>query len=154
MSTEFKTVEALLEAASASDRGLIPTLQAVQKMTGRLSDEVIEQVAVALGKPAHEVSEVVDYYAFLQREPRGRNRVKICMATSCAHQGSAAVLERLREELGVNVGEATTDGEFSLEIKFCLGACGRGPNLEIGDEPFNFVLPEDVPDILPPLGVT
>ncbi len=142
------TLEELLDDAVKTQRGLIPTLQAVQKLEGSLSDSVIELVAEKLGRPVNEITEVVDFYAFLQREPRGEKRIKICMATSCNAQGSAAVLEKLREELGINVGEATADGKFSLEMKFCLGACGRGPNLEINDEPYNGVTPDVVPEIL------
>ena len=144
----IQDLEQLLAESKAAGRGLIPTLQAVQKLEGCLSEDVIDKVSQVLGRPPGEVSEVVDFYAFLQRQPRGQKRIKVCMATSCHHQGSAAVLERLRKELGINVGEATTDGKFSLEIKFCLGACGQGPNLEIGDEPYNGVLPDDIPRIL------
>jgi NADH:ubiquinone oxidoreductase subunit E len=143
-----QALEELLDDAVQTQRGLIPTLQAVQKLEGFLSDSVIGLVAKALGRPIGEISEVVDFYAFLQREPRGKHHIIVCMATSCNAQGSATVLESLRNELGVNAGEVTADGRFSLEMKFCLGACGRGPNLQINDEVFNFVVPEDVPQIL------
>lgn len=141
-------LDELLTDAVKTDRGLIPTLQAIQKLEGCFSDELIEYVSRKLNRASGEVAEVVDYYSFLHREKRGEHHILVCMATSCSAQGSAAVLEELRNELGINAGQVTPDGRFSLEIKFCLGACGRGANLLINDRPFNFVRPEDVQQIL------
>jgi len=115
---------------------------------GSLSDSVIERVAQSMQRPFCEVVEVVDFYAFLHREPRGERHVVVCMATSCSGQGSQEVLDALRAELDIEPGEMSEAGQFSLEVKYCLGACGQGPNVRINNEMHTGVQPGQVSELL------
>lgn len=70
------------------------------------------------------------------------------MGTACYVRGAEKVLEEVKKELKINVGETTPDGKFSLSCLRCVGACGLAPVVMIGDKTFGRVAPEDVKKIL------
>jgi NADH:ubiquinone oxidoreductase subunit E len=112
---------------------LIPVLQQAQGIFGYLPEVALKRIARRMQKPYSEVAGVVSFYSFFSTVPRGRNLIRVCLGTACYVRGSMAVLDALRKELGIDVGETTEDREFSLEVARCFGACGLAPVLTVND---------------------
>jgi NADH:ubiquinone oxidoreductase subunit E len=101
-----------------------------------------------MGKSYSEVAGVVSFYAFFSTHPRGKHVVRVCLGTACYVRGGKLVLEAMRRELGIEVGETSPDGMFSLEIARCFGACGLAPAMCIDEEVFKRVRPAKIREIL------
>jgi len=127
---------------------LIPVLQIAQGIYGWLPEPVLKKIALAMDKSYSEVAGVVSFYAFFSTHPRGKHVVRVCLGTACYVRGGKQVLESMRKELGVEVGETSKDGMFSLEIARCFGACGLAPAMCIDEEVYKRVRPSKIRDIL------
>jgi NADH:ubiquinone oxidoreductase subunit E len=127
---------------------LIPVLQTTQGIFGYLPEIALKRVAKGLRKSYSEVAGVVSFYSFFSTVPRGRNLVRVCLGTACYVRGGMAVLEALKKELGIDVGETTEDREFSLEVARCFGACGLAPVITINDVVHHRVKPMRIKEVL------
>ena len=127
---------------------LMPVLQQAQEIYGYLPIEVQAIVAEGLGISRSEVYGVATFYSQFRLNPKGIYRISICLGTACYVKGAAKVLEAVERKLGIQVGECTPDGLFSLESCRCVGACGLAPVMMINDEVFGRMTPEQVPVIL------
>ena len=127
---------------------LMPVLQQAQEIYGYLPIEVQAIVAEGLGISLSEVYGVATFYSQFRLNPKGIYRISICLGTACYVKGAAKVLEAVERKLGIQVGECTPDGLFSLESCRCVGACGLAPIMMINDEVFGRMTPEQVPMIL------
>jgi NADH-quinone oxidoreductase E subunit len=107
---------------------VMPLLTRAQDQNaGWLSNAVIEHVAEFLGMPVIRVLEVATFYSMYNLTPVGKHVIEICTTTPCWLRGSDAVVAAAREELGIEVGETTGDGEFTLLEVECAGACVNAP---------------------------
>ena len=127
---------------------LIPVLQIAQGIFGYLPESALKRIALAMGKSYSEVAGVVGFYAFFSTHPRGRHVIRVCLGTACYVRGGKQVLEAMRKELGIEVGETSPDGMFSLEIARCFGACGLAPAMCIDEEVYKRVRPARIREIL------
>jgi len=127
---------------------LIEILHKVQGVYGYLSPEHMDAVAQLLGVPAATVSGVATFYHFFQLTKPGRFRISVCMGTACYVKGADKILARLREELGIDIGETTKDGMFSLLQCRCLGTCGLAPVMTVNDKVHDRVTPDKIPGLL------
>ncbi len=128
---------------------LIPVLQIAQGIYGGyLPMPVLKRIAEELKKPYSEVAGVVSFYAFFSTQPRGKHVIRVCLGTACYVRGGKQVLEAMRRELGIEVGETSKDGMFSLEVARCFGACGLAPAMCIDEEVYKRVRPARVREIL------
>ena len=127
---------------------LIPILQDIQKRYHQISDFAMQTVADLLGVHPVEVYSVVTFYAFLNEKYHGKFVIRLCRTISCDMAGRDGVAQQLRNELGVDFGETTTDGRFTLEWANCIGMCDQGPALLVNDQVFTHVTPNKVRDIL------
>jgi NADH:ubiquinone oxidoreductase subunit E len=127
---------------------LIPVLQMAQAIYGYLPEDVLKRIALALGKSYSEVAGVVGFYAFFSTQPRGKHVIRVCLGTACYVRGGKQVLEAMRKELKIEVGETTKDGMFSLEVARCFGACGLAPAMCIDEEVYKRVRPAKIREIL------
>ena len=130
------------------DGGLIPVLQIAQGLYGYLPEEVLRHIAKGMDKPYSEVAGVVGFYSFFSTQPRGENVIRVCLGTACYVRGGKQVLESLKKELAIDVGETTEDQVFSLEIARCFGACGLAPAIMINDDVHQRVKPARIRQIL------
>ncbi len=106
---------------------LIPMLLYAQDETGRITDELIEEVSKRLSVNKVEVEEVLGYYTMLHREPRGRHHLQICTNVSCMLVGGEELWHHACHKLGIGNKQTTADGQFSLEEVECIGACSWAP---------------------------
>ena len=127
---------------------LIAVLHKVQAQHGYLASAHLDAVAQLMQVPAAKVAGVASFYHYFRLQPRGRFLINVCLGTACYVKGADRVAQRLMDELGINFGETSTDGMFTLEAARCLGTCGLAPVLMIGDDVHPQVTPDQVPAIL------
>jgi NADH:ubiquinone oxidoreductase subunit E len=127
---------------------LITVLHKVQARYGFLSNEHMQEVAELLNVPASTVSGVATFYHFFRLKPQGKYMINFCLGTACYVRGAPLVVEAFKEELGIDVGETTKDGLFSLEATRCLGVCGLAPVAMINDEVYGKLTPAAIPGII------
>jgi NADH:ubiquinone oxidoreductase subunit E len=80
-----------------------------------------------------KINGVVSFYSFFTTRPRGKHTIKFCLGTACYVRGTPKLIEKTRQALGINVGETTPDGEITLEVCRCLGACSQAPVVVVDD---------------------
>ena len=123
-------------------------LHKVQGEYGYLPAEVQELVAKELGIPVSRVYGIVSFYSFFTMTPKGEYPISVCLGTACYVRGAEKVLDELKRQLGIGVGEVTPDGKFSLTCLRCVGACGLAPVIEVGDKVYGRMTPDRVKDVL------
>ncbi|MCG8700377.1 MAG: NADH-quinone oxidoreductase subunit NuoE [Bacteroidales bacterium] len=136
--------------ASFNNEGgeLINVLHKTQSTFGYLPAEVQEVVARELNVSVAKVFGVVTFYSFFTMVPKGKHPISICTGTACYVRGAEKVLDELKKELKIEVGETTPDGKFSIACLRCVGACGLAPVVMVGDKTYGRVAPEMVQDII------
>jgi len=116
------------------DGPLIQVLHRAQEIFGYLPSEVQRFVAEHLDIPLARVYGVVTFYNFFRTVPQGEHTINVCLGTACHVKGAERVVEILREEVGIGIGETTEDGQFTLTAVRCVGACGLAPVMMIDEE--------------------
>lgn len=111
---------------------LLPVLHHVQDRFGHLAPPLQQQVAEALEVPPARVREVVTFYEMFHEHPEGKFHLEVCTNISCHLLGADALLAHLRAQLGIEPGEVTEDGVFSLMEAECLASCGSGVCMKVG----------------------
>lgn len=134
--------------------GLIPALQIAQGLFGYLPEPVLRRIAKGMDKPYSEVAGVVGFYSFFSTQPRGDNVIRVCLGTACYVRGGKQVLDALKKELSIDVGQTTENKAFTLEIARCFGACGLAPAIMINDDVHQRVKPARIRQILAPYSKT
>ena len=99
---------------------LINILHEAQHLQGYLPEEIQRIIASKLGIPVSKVYGVVTFYTFFTMTPKGKHPISVCMGTACYVRGSEKLLEEFKRVLGIEVGETTPDGKFSLDCLRCL----------------------------------
>ena len=129
-------------------RDRFQVLHMAQGIYGYLPLEVQEVIADGLDIPLAEVSGVVTFYSFFATQPRGKHTIRVCLGTACYVRGGKKIVERLREILGVEIGETTKDRIFTFEVARCIGSCGLAPAMSIDDQVYKQVNPDKLEQIL------
>lgn len=127
---------------------LIPVLHEAQGVYGYLPIEVQTIIAEGLGIPLSEVYGVVTFYAQFSLNPKGQYEIGVCLGTACYVKGSGDILEKFKQILGIDVGECTPDGKFSLTATRCVGACGLAPVVTVNEDVYGRLTVDDVQGIL------
>lgn len=113
---------------------LIQILNEVQEYYGYIPEKAMLAISDYLKMPMAEIYGVVTFYSRFTLKPKGKYHIAVCLGTACFVKGSEQILERAKERLGIDVGETTKDGNFSLEATRCIGACGLAPVFTVNDE--------------------
>lgn len=145
---ELQKLDEVVEKYYGNPGYLIPALKDAQEMFGYLPQEVQRYVAGGLNIPASHVYGVVTFYSFFTITPRGRHTIRLCLGTACYVKGSKDMLENIVKHVGINVGETSEDGRFTLEAVRCLGACGLAPVMLVGEDTHGNINPTDTLKIL------
>lgn len=127
---------------------LMPIMQAAQNIYGYLPIEVQQMISDETGTPLAEIYGVATFYSLFTLYPKGEYKISVCLGTACYVKGSGDVYEKLKEELGIDGGECTEDGKFSLDACRCIGACGLAPVMMINDDVYGKLSKDEVTDIL------
>lgn len=129
-------------------KSLVQILYSAQEMFGSLPIEVQKIVADETGTPLAHVSGVVSFYSFFTTQPRGKHTIRVCLGTACYVRGGKKIIEKLENDLDIEVGDTTADRLFTVEVARCIGACGLAPAMMIDDEVYRQVKPETLDGIL------
>jgi NADH-quinone oxidoreductase subunit E len=113
-----------------------------------LSPDVLREVAGILGIPPIAARSVASFYTMYNRKPVGRYLIQVCTNLSCSLMGAEHIVERLRQKLGIDVGETTPDDLFTLMTVECLGSCGTAPMMQINDDYYENLTEERLDQIL------
>ncbi len=127
---------------------LMSIMQKAQGIYGYLPIEVQTIIAREMGIPLQEVYGVATFYAQFSLYPKGEYKISVCLGTACYVKGSGDIYDKLQELLGINGGECTPDGKFSLEACRCIGACGLAPVLTVNEDVYGRLTVDDVAGIL------
>lgn len=128
-------VDAILDQYPDVQRdALIPVLQEIQERQGYLSRDAVVRVGERMHLPVSKIYGVATFYNQFRFKPNARFHIQVCRGTACHVKGSAAVLDAIQRELGIEPGNSTRDGLFSLEVVACMGACGLAPVIAVNGE--------------------
>ncbi len=129
-----ESLRQLLEKHESEPGALIPILQEIQESLGYLPEEALVFVSEEVGIPLGKIYGVVTFYSQFYLSPRGKNIMRVCHGTACHIGGAERISEAVSEELGVDEGATTEDGEFTVERVACLGCCSLAPCVMVNDE--------------------
>ena len=129
------------------DGALIPVLHEAQALYGYLPIEVQEMISDGLDVSMSEIYGVVSFYTQFTTSPKGKYNIAVCLGTACYVKGSGILLDKIKERLGIDVGECTPDGKYSIEATRCIGACGLAPVLTVNEDVYGRLEPEDIDGI-------
>jgi NADH-quinone oxidoreductase E subunit len=142
---QFETIVSRYPVRRAA---IMPTLWLAQEEFGYLSLEVMEYVAGLLELSPAFVASVASFYTMYYKKPMGRHHVQVCRNLSCALLGAERITDCLRKRLGIEIGETTADGKFSLSEVECLASCGTAPMMQVNDDFWENLTPESTIEII------
>ncbi|MEH6589076.1 MAG: NADH-quinone oxidoreductase subunit NuoE [Halioglobus sp.] len=112
----------------------IDALKIVQSHRGWVSDESLRAIARHLEMSAEELDGIATFYNLIYRRPVGEKVILLCNSVTCWIKGCDQLREQISEQLGVELGETTADGQYTLLPVTCLGACDKAPVMMVGDD--------------------
>ncbi|NLC55898.1 MAG: NAD(P)H-dependent oxidoreductase subunit E [Armatimonadetes bacterium] len=138
----YRRLDAVMDQYGRSPDSLIQVLHQAPELFGYLPDEVQRFVARGLKLPISKVYGVVTFYSFFTTVPKGKHTIMVCLGTACYVKGAERILQRLKKELDVDLGQTTRDHLFTLTAARCVGACGLAPVAMIGDDVYGKLTPD------------
>ena len=141
-------LKAVIEAKKNIQGSLMSVMQEAQEIYGYLPLEVQQMIAEGMGVSVEEVYGISTFYAQFALSPKGKYQISVCLGTACYVKGAQKLIDRLVEVLGIQPGECTADGKYSLEACRCIGACGLAPVLTVNEDVYGRLTEKDVDGIL------
>jgi NADH-quinone oxidoreductase subunit E len=145
---EKKEIEAVLGHYALKRAASIEALRIVQNHRGWVSDEALGDVAAELEMSPTDLDAVATFYNLIFRRPVGRHVILVCDSVSCWVMDYETIADHLKKRLGIEFGQTTADGRFTLLPHVCLGACDRAPVMMIDDRLYEFLDPARIDEIL------
>lgn len=130
----YLKLEKFIESCSDKRKSLVIILHKAQEIFGYIPNEVQEFIAQCTEINIEKISELVNFYSFFSTEPKGKYSILVCLGVKCTKKKGEILLREIEELLDVKNGEVTKDGKFLLKSVGCLGACGVGPIVVIGQK--------------------
>ena len=142
-------LDAYIESLEGNkEEHLIHVLHKAQGLFGYLPQNLQLYIARKLNLSGARVNGVVTFYSYFNEKPVGKYTISVCMGTACFVKGADKVLDRVMEITGLNKGEISKDGLFTIKDVRCIGACGLAPVLTVNEKVYGKVKPNDVDDII------
>jgi bidirectional [NiFe] hydrogenase diaphorase subunit len=140
----FKLIDRTLKRFQFQQDALIEVLHTAQESFGYLDEDLLIYVAHQLKLPLSWVYGVATFYHFFSLEPMGEHSCNVCMGTACYVKGAAEIVAALQAEFGIEPGQTTEDGRFSVATARCLGSCGLAPVVVMDGEVLGKIGAEEV----------
>lgn len=146
----MEKVQEVLKKFGNSGENLIQIMLELQQLSGNnyLPKEWVEYVAQELDLPMSKVYGVITFYAMFANKARGKNLIEVCKSGPCHVSGAKSIVNMLEEELGIKLGETTSDALFTLEQSSCFGACDIAPAIKIGENVYGNLTQGSLREIL------
>ena len=143
-----KQITEIVERYKNEETPLMMILEAIQTEYGYIPLEVQELVSELTGIPVAEIYGVVTFYSFFSLKPKGKYVIGVCLGTACYVKGGQLVLDKFKELLGIDVGQTTEDGLFSLDALRCIGACSIAPAVTVSGKVYHRMDPSKVAAVI------
>ena len=137
----IEVLDEVLQDRECQPLELIEVLQDVQEAAGYLSEDTMRMASDRLGVPLIEVYRVANFYKTFTLEPLGKYVLTFCMGTACHVRGGPLLVNEVAGQLGLEPGQTTEDGLFTVERVNCLGACALGPVVAVNGEYHDHMTP-------------
>jgi NADH-quinone oxidoreductase E subunit len=147
-SETYKKFEETVARYPKKEAAILPVLYLAQQEFGFLGSEAIEYVARLMGQSPARVHSVVSFYTMLNTKPIGRYHIQVCRTLPCALRGAERLTSFIKKALGIELGQTTGDGRFTLSEVECLASCGTAPMMQINDDYYENLTDEKVTEIL------
>lgn len=148
MAINLELIDGVLEEYASIPGSLITILQHTQDIYGYLPKEAIQKISSATGIAEAEIMGVGTFYTQFRFEPVGKYLIMLCQGTACHVNSSELILQTIKDELGIDDGQTTKDGLFSLKCVACLGCCSLSPVMMINDDTYGSLTPDKTRKIL------
>lgn len=126
----------------------IKILQKIQGTFGYIPEEILYETAKRTGVPASTLYGAATFYHQFSFQPKGKHEIQLCLGTACYVKGAGAVLAELEKTLGIEAGEITKDGNFSIDTTRCVGACGLAPVMSINGKIYGKMTPDKLHEVI------
>ena len=146
--SELKNFIAPLKEQEHSESQLIAVLHKAQEIYGYLPKDVLDEIAIEMSIPTAHIWGVATFYHYFNLSPQGKYTISVCLGTACYVKGAAQILDAIKRHLGIDIGEITSDGMFSIQPARCLGACGLAPVMMIDEKIHGELNPKKVIEII------
>lgn len=143
-----KQVHAICDKYIGEKTPLIMILSDIQKEFGYVPLEVQEIVSERTGISVAEIYGVVTFYSFFSLKPKGKYVIGVCLGTACYVKGAQQIIDQFSEILGIQPGETTEDGLFTIDALRCIGACAAAPAVTINGKIYARVNVKDIAGIV------
>ncbi len=147
-SVDMEPFKKVLAESKYQKGAVIPLLQKAQEIYKYVPEQAMELIADHLKMEVSQIYGVATFYTQFRLKPVGKYIVKVCHGTACHVAGAERVSEHCSEVLGIEDGETTPDGQFTLEKVACVGCCSLAPVMMIGDETYGRLTDKQVTKIL------
>jgi NADH-quinone oxidoreductase E subunit len=143
-----KKIEEIVSRYASKEAALLPVLHLVQREIGFVSQQEEKQVADLLNIKPIQIKEVMTFYTMFNQTQVGKYHIQVCSNLSCSLLGAESLIEHLKNKLGIEVGETTSDKKFTLTTVECLGACEQAPCMMVNFDYFGNLDKEKIDNIL------
>jgi NADH-quinone oxidoreductase subunit E len=144
----YKEFEETVARYPRKEAAMLPVLYLAQREFGYIGPEAIDYVAKLMDQPPARVHGVVSFYTMYATRPMGRHHIQVCRTLPCALRGAEKVTSFLKKTLGIDCGQTTADGRFTLSEVECLASCGTAPMMQVNDDYYENLTEEKLSEIL------
>jgi len=145
---ESAQIDAIIKQYGKKESLILSILQDIQAKEKYLPKDTLEQVSQKMQMPLTKIFRIATFYNALSIKPRGRHKVDVCLGTACHVRGGNKIMDKLKRDLGIGVGETTKDKRFTLESVRCVGCCSLGPVAVIDGTVYGRLAQDKLPSML------
>jgi NADH-quinone oxidoreductase subunit E len=145
---EKRIIEEEIREYDQKTAACISAMKVVQRQRGWVPDEAIKDISEILGMTPDELDGVATFYSLIFRKPLGKHVILVCDSISCWIMGYERILSHLKTKLGIELGETSEDGKFTLLPIACIGSCDNAPAIIIDNEVYRNLDIKKIDDIL------
>lgn len=146
--SKINELKAFIEEKKLTKGALMPVMHKAQETFGYLPIEVQKIISEELSVPLSEIYGVATFYSQFTLVPSGEYTLSVCLGTACYVKGSQGIIDKIKEELDIEVGQTTPDKKFSLQATRCIGACGLAPVMTVNEDVYGKLVVDDVVGII------
>jgi formate dehydrogenase subunit gamma len=144
---DARVIDEIIAGLADKPGALMLVLHAVNERIGYIPPAAVPAIARGLNLSRAEVHGVISFYHDFRTEPPGRKIIRVCRAESCQAMGAVALAAHIQARLGIDFGQTSGNGDFTLEPVYCLGNCACSPAILVGDDLYGRVNPERFDEI-------